>query len=233
MIINISMKPRIGYFSSMKRVTRFEFIYPEANGYENWLWTDFDIRLIDQLHSNSNICYACHLNQPKQPKGLTFINSLKSVFDNLIEIDVPIESALPVDNWWYNAINKLFYTENENTLYCAEITDRDIKDRFLAKKDIGCFWYIFFLEEDGKSKLFSVLREFGINSDNIISNNKIKFVIYRDYMKNSISIITSDDNRSPIDGFISKSRILMQEKNISNIFDTSYINNLSSQKVNL
>jgi len=77
------------------------------------------------------------------------------------------------------------------------------------------------------------LREFGINSDNIISNNKIKFVIYRDYMKNSISIITSDDNRSPIDGFISKSRILMQEKNISNIFDTSYINNLSSQKVNL
>jgi hypothetical protein len=233
MIKNITMKPRIGYFSYMKGVSRFEFIYPEASGYENWMWTDFDIRLVDQLHSNSDICYVCHGNQPTQKNGLSFINCLKSIFDDLIEIDVPIEPILPVDNWWYKTIDKLFSAEDENTLYCAEITDKNIKDCFLANKDIGCFWYIIFLEEGGKSELFSVLNESGIDSDNIIHNNKIKFVIYRDYLKNCISIITNDENRNPIDEFISKSKILMQEKNISDIFDTSYIDNLASKKVNL
>jgi hypothetical protein len=38
MIKNITMKPSIGYFSYMKGVSRFEFIYPEASGYKNWIF---------------------------------------------------------------------------------------------------------------------------------------------------------------------------------------------------
>lgn len=226
------MKPRIGYYYSMRGVTRFEFTYPDVNGYENWIWTDFDLNLIGEFHSKSKSSYACHLNQPKQPTGLSFFKKLSSIFENLIEIEIPVESDLPADNWWYKTINKLFSTENENIFFCCEITDMNMKDSFFSHGDIGCFWYIFFLEDDRGNELFHTLKECGISSDKIIFNDKLKFVIFRDYIKNSVSIVVSDANRAIVDEYVSKAKIFMKEKHISNIFDASYLDDLHSKKVN-
>jgi hypothetical protein len=223
------MKPRLCNVSNMDGITRYEFIYPDVNGYENWRWTNFDLNIIDYLHISSHVVFACHLNQPVQSNGLSFINNLKSIFENIVEIDISKEVDFPVDNWWYKTINKLFSIEDENTLYCGDITNANVKECFLMQSDIGCFWNVFFLEKHGENELFRLLHEGGVKNDAFIFNQKIKFVLYRDYVKNSISITVNDSNRKIIDKYIDKSRIFMQEKYISNIFNSSYLDELPAK----
>ncbi|VAW83488.1 hypothetical protein MNBD_GAMMA16-320 [hydrothermal vent metagenome] len=226
------MKPRIGYFSRSDNTVRFKFIYPEVKGYESWAWTDFDAKLINKLHASSNITYACHINDSKKYNGLSFDKALKTIFGDLGETELQIEQDIPIDNWWCRTINKLFSMENENRFYCGEITDSN-KEHFLKCRDLGCFWYIIFLEEGDEKGIFRSLHKYGINNDTMIHNKEVKFIIYRDYVQNSVSIVANACNREVIHKYISKSGVFIQEKNISNILDMSYLDDLPSNKVSL
>jgi len=226
------MTPRLGYKSISSGVCRYKFLYPEVKGYENWVWTDFDVKLINQLHASSTITYACHMNDSRKYNGSSFDKTLKGIFDNLGEIELQIEQDIPIDNWWFRTINKLFSMEGENLFYCGEITNSN-KEHFLKYRDLGCFWYIIFLEEDSEEGLFRILHEHGINDDTLINNKEIKFIIYRDYVQNSVSIIANSCNQKIVHEYISKSGIFIQEKNISNILDISYLDDFPTRKISL
>ncbi len=222
------MKPRIAYLSKTDNITRYEFIYPDADGYKNWVWTEFDKHLISYLQVKlRSTTYACHLNQPKQPNGLTFLRNIESIFGSVGSVE--IESVPRSNSLFYKVIGKVFSAKNENTFYCGDITDNVVKNNFLSKGDLGCFWYVFFIEQNRENFLFRIVHECGINNDISFVRDGIKALIYRDYLKNSISIVLDDKTSEIISEVVSKYGIFLQEKNILNILDTSYLDLLPSK----
>lgn len=221
------MNPRIGYRSLYHDISRYKFLYPEGEGYENWKWMDFDVELTERLGNSSGISiFACHLNQPLRA-GEAFDDKLNNIFsEGLFYKDLEREEF--IGSWWYRFIDKVFSDKNENRFYCANLNN-DNKGIFFETREVGCFWYIIFVEKNFETKLIDLINRKNINDDRFMEDFPIKYILYRDYLNNSISVASKRQYADIIGKFVENKKIFMCDSNLRNIFDTSYIDALATK----
>ncbi len=234
MYVNDMYEPRIGYKYVYKNTSRYTFLYPNADGYKNWRWTDFDSNLQKHIENISKgYSVASHTNQPSQPNGKSFLKNMEDIFksENILEKDLESRNKKGI----LSGIKDLIFdAKNDNKLYLFNL-NKNNRSHFFKTRDIGCFWYIFILKDSScLNRLFNLINRENLNNDNFLEDiSDITCVFYRDYLNNSISILANEiDISSCIEEYASTIKIPVFNKKVDNIFDNLYIDNLSERKIN-
>ena len=222
------MKPRICYKHKYLNTSRYILLYPDAEGYRNWMWTNFDSSLQESIEGVLNgFTVVSHINQPIQSNGKSFIANMKSIFNDkeLFEKKVDRDKKSNL----ISSLSSIFFPVGDSSLLHIAFINGNNRDRFFSARDLGCFWYMFILKNEGCLEAFiSSLNRESINKDVCFSGSKeVPCVFYRDYLKNSISIMSNDEIISThIEKYISNEKIPIFDKDINNIFDNAYIDGI-------
>ena len=226
------MKPRICYKNKCSNTSRYTLLYPDVEGYKNWMWTSFDSSLQKRIEDILNgFTVVSHINQPVQANGKSFINNIKSIFNK----DLLVKKIDRNTN--FNLMSKLstiFFPLSDKSLLYIALLDGNNRNRFFGVRDLGCFWYVFILKNKFYLESFiSSLNRDSINEDGYFAGNKeIPCVFYRDYLNNSISIMSNDESISAhIEEYINNEKIMIFNKEINNIFDNTYIEDIYSSDI--
>lgn len=222
------MKPRICYKHKCSNTSRYVLLYPDGEGYKNWMWTNFDSSLQESIEGIFNgFTVVSHINQPVQSNGKSFTKNIKSVFNDKEHFEKILDK-----NKRKSLISKLssiLSPVSDSSLLHIAFLNENNRDSFFSFRDLGCFWYIFILRnEDFLENFISSLNRESINEDDFFSGNKeLPCVFYRDYLKNSISILSNEDAvSSHIEKYINNEKIPIFNKAINNIFDNNYIDEI-------
>lgn len=226
------MNPRIGYRSSYQKFNRYTFMYSHADNYENWKWLSFDKGLYEAIKNHAKtFSIAGHIDQPIQSNNKSFKKNIETIFgkENYLYKNLDLSENTGI----LRLVAAYIFGLNDK-FYFSGIADEEIYKLF-GSDNLGCFWYIFFLRHNSPLDYFySVINRERINDDCFfINNQRIPCIFYRDYLNNSLSLLSNDNELSLcIENYISKNKIPLFDKKIENIFDNSYIDNLAYKTIN-
>lgn len=217
------MKPRVCYRSTQLGVNRYTLMYEKLDNYQGWKWTSFDTDLFEKLCQDiKGLKLVAHIEQPSQPNGMSFKKNMQSIFGNQL-----LTKKLGVMQ------NKHRFLKWLDSLFAADmysgILDAANKHHFFSRTDLGCFWYLFMLsDKDTPESLPLCLNDDTINNDNFFATSqRFPCILYRDYLRNSLSVLSMEVGISDtIDCYVREKKIPIIQSEISNIFDTRYIDEL-------
>lgn len=229
------MKPRIGYKDTTQSTNRYLFLYPNAEGYKNWRWTSFDDRLQESIENQMNgFSMVAHINQPTQANGKSFYRNMENLFHEGELSHKDLGKKENISGILNNILNIIFNGKNDNQFYFAFLNSKN-RSQFFNTRDLGCFWYIFILKNCSDLKRLSdyFSRKSITNDHYFEKNSKIPCVFYRDYLNNSLAILSNDEDVSHcIEKYVSEKKIFIGDKQIDNIFDGTYIDDLPNKRIN-
>lgn len=166
------MKPRICYKHKCSNASRYVLLYPDGEGYKNWMWTNFDSSLQESIEGMFNgFTVVSHIDQPVQPNGKSFTKNIKSVFNDKAHFEKILDKNKR-KSLISNLLSILSPVSDSSLLHIACI-NKNNRENFFSFRDLGCFWHIFILRNEGFLENFiSSLNRESINKDDFFLGTK-------------------------------------------------------------
>lgn len=172
-------------YDKTEHIGKYIFYFYPQEGYKNWYWHDFDLKLVQYLYIKFPFSVIGHLKQ-----GVSFCKLFnKASLNNIIKI--------PKENFFITGLS------SEN------------KDNFFLKKDFGHEWFIFYLKRDKIDVLINEIEMFGIDNIErlLYKSTIIESILVKNFINGTIHLCVKPS--ASFDLFLKEEKIFIKERNIN------------------
>lgn len=193
------------------------------------MWTDFDRETLHYLEATTKTApVVCHIDQPVQADGRSFRHHLDDIFSQKV-VCQEFEKNPPgglLQKWL-----GMVFGRKDNVFY-ARLEEQN-KTRFFQANGLGCFWHVLLIEKNHMENGIPTMSWENLIYDDFIHHEWVRFLLFRDYLNNRLSLATKERDQSLIEDWIDQQKIFMGHATLKNIFDLSYIDDLPHEKISL
>jgi len=167
-----------------KYIDKYIFYFSLQEGYENWYWHDFDLKLVQYLDTKFPFSVIGHLKQE-----VSFWKLFKKA-----------------------SLNNIINISKEN--FFITVLNSDNKDNFFLKKDFGHEWFIFYLNRNKVDVLINEIEIFGIDDIERLLHKStiIESILVKNFINETIYLCLKPS--SSFDIFLKEEKIFIEERKI-------------------